>query len=217
MCNPFFDVWRLFWNYSLVFLLPIIPKLFPEKFPQAYQSCCRLLAHDRQISKPSLKSELQLSFEVAKKLVLKRETWLKGPFKRASWCAFKRFPTIAVSGHYADSVHHVVGYTWQGGVGCSSGDLSSTWTDINSVAHWSPTTTLRSLPLYSKHHTILTILLNSIGESMGRGRKTCKGNSRTLNVRKHADLRACIAYTARQNINLADYPFNLLMPLILCW
>jgi len=83
--------------------------------------------------------------------------------------------TIAVSGHYADSVHHIVGYTRQGGVGCSSGNLSSTWTDSNSVAHWSPTTILRGLPLYCKHHTVLTILLNSIGESMGRGRKACKG------------------------------------------
>ena len=79
---------------------------------------------------------------------------------------------IAVGGHNTDSVYHIVGHSdWNT---CSTGgDWTETWTDSDGVVDWSPTIILWGLPLYCEGHTVLTILLNSGGESPGRRGKIC--------------------------------------------
>ena len=80
---------------------------------------------------------------------------------------------IAVSGHNTDSVVHIVGYSdWNT---CSTGgDWTEAWTDCDGVVDWNPTIILWGLPLYSEGHTVLAILLNSVGGRLGRRGETCR-------------------------------------------
>ena len=78
--------------------------------------------------------------------------------------------SIAVGGHNADSVYHIVGHSdWNT---CSTGgDWTESWTDSDGVSDWSPTIILWGLPLHCEGHNIPTILLNSVGWSLGRRRE----------------------------------------------
>ena len=90
-----------------------------------------------------------------------------------TWVNKGKHSQIAVSGHYADSVDDIVWYSWQWGTGCG-GDFSRAWSDSDGVVDWSPTIVLWGLPLCSKHHIVLTLLLNSEGGCTRRGGKSCR-------------------------------------------
>ena len=82
---------------------------------------------------------------------------------------------IAVGGHNTDSVSHIVGYSDRNT--CSTGgDWTEAWTDSDGVVDWSPTIILWGLPLHCDGHTVLTILLNSVGGSPGRRGKIWRRN-----------------------------------------
>ena len=109
---------------------------------------------------------------------------------------------IAVSGHYADSVNRVVGYSWQWSTGCSSSHLSGAWTDSDGVAYWCPATILWGLPLYCKRHIVLTVLPDSVRGCTRRWGKTCKGKQQKLGIIKMQNLQyywqACIQQQGRK-------------------
>ena len=82
--------------------------------------------------------------------------------------------SIAVGGHNADSVYHIVGYTSDHDACPTGGESTNTWTDSDGVVDWSPTIILWGLPLHCEGHTVPTILLNSGGGSLGRRGRACK-------------------------------------------
>ena len=78
---------------------------------------------------------------------------------------------ITVGSHDTDGVYHIVGYSdWN--TCFTGGDWTETWTDSDGVVDWSPTIILWGLPLHCEGHTVLTISLNIVGESLGRRGET---------------------------------------------
>ena len=81
---------------------------------------------------------------------------------------------IAVGCHNTDGVYHIVGYSdWN--TSSAGGDWTEAWTDSDGVVDWSPTIKLWGLPLHCEDHTVLAILLNSVGGSLRRRGETCGG------------------------------------------
>ena len=80
--------------------------------------------------------------------------------------------SIAVGGHNTDSVCDIVGHSSDHDACSTGGERTNTWTDSDGVVDWSPTIILWGLPLHCEGHTVPTILLNSVGGSMGRRGET---------------------------------------------
>ena len=74
---------------------------------------------------------------------------------------------------------HIVGYTSDHNTGSTGGECTNTWTDSDGVVDWRPTIILWGLPPHYVGHTVLAILLNSVGGSPGRVWESC-GKKKSL-------------------------------------
>ena len=88
---------------------------------------------------------------------------------------------IAVGGHNTDTVHHIVGHS-DSDVCFISSECTNTWTDSDGVVDWNLTLIQWDLPLDSEVHTVLTKLVNTVGWSLGRRRKTCWTMNKFINI-----------------------------------